>query len=129
MSNAQPEDRAELAKPREETPANKSSPQEFEALEAAVRATLSNSEAEGEVTAEEIAALQSVAKRHGNVSLTFEPIAIELVEAIISVNYGHLQRSDEVWKGAANKVAQLLFDAPEAHARLENLWHRLVEST
>jgi len=103
--------------------------QEVQALEDAVRTTLVNSEADGPVSPEEIAALQGVAKRHGHVPLTLDPVAIELVEALINVNYGHLQQHTEVWQKTAKKIATLLCDAPEAHARLENLWHRLVESS
>jgi len=103
--------------------------QEEQALEDAVRTTLVNTEADGPVSPEEIAALQGVAKRHGHGPLTLDPIAIELVEAMIQVNYGHLQRPREVWQETATRVAKLLCDAPEARARLENLWRRLVESS
>ena len=129
MSTSRSEENSDMAKSAEEIPADVSAAQEIQALEDAVRVTLSNTEADGLVTPEEIAALQGVARRHGRVPLILDPVAIELVEAIINVNYGHLQRPREVWQATATKVAKVLFDAPEAHARLENLWCRLVEST
>jgi len=122
-----PEDHFEAARPAEVVQPETS--QEGRALEEAVHRTLANTESGGPVTREEITALQAVAARHGDVPLTLDPIAIELVEAIINVNYGHLRRPREVWQRTAAKIARLLCDSPEARARLENLWRRLVEST
>jgi hypothetical protein len=104
------------------------SPVDEGALDAVVRATLESDEADVRVTPEEISALSDVARRHGPGPLTFEPAAVELVEAIIQVNYGQLRRPPEVWHATAVKIATLLFDSPTARARLENLWNRLIES-
>jgi len=130
MPEETPDDETpDMARPAETVSSGLPTFQEVQALEDAVRTTLVNSEADGPVSPEEIAALQAVAKRHGHVPLTLDPVAIELVEAIVLVNYGHLQRHSEVWQKTAKKIATLLCDAPESHARLENLWHKLVESS
>jgi hypothetical protein len=57
-----------------------------------------------------------------------DPIAIDMVEAIILVNYGQLRRPPELWRSIARQIAATLMDAPSARARLVNLWARLLES-
>jgi hypothetical protein len=104
------------------------SPADEGALNAAVRATLAGAEGNARITEEEIAALSRVARRLGRVPLELDPVVIELVEAVIGVNYGHVQRSPEVWHGIAVKIAAVLFDSPTARLRLENLWRRLTEN-
>ena len=98
------------------------------ALEAAVRTTLESAPGDARATAEEIAALREVAVRFGPCPLNFEPIAIELVAAIINVNYGGLYRTPDVWRAIALKIASALYESPAARSRLENLWRRLHES-
>ena len=98
------------------------------ALDAVLRATLESAESDERVTSEEVDALRDVARRHGPGPLTLDPVAIDLVQAIIVVNYGALRRPPEVWQATAAKIATLLFDSPTTRARLENLWARLLES-
>jgi hypothetical protein len=97
------------------------------ALDAVLRAT-ADTDADERVTAAEVEALRDVARRHGPVALTLEPIAVELVEAIILINYGHLRRPPEVWRATASRIASLLFESPVPRARLENLWARLLDT-
>jgi predicted metal-dependent hydrolase len=104
------------------------SPREEGALEAAVKATLEAADVAERVTAEEIDALQAIARRYGPVPLTLAPIAIDLVAAIINVNYGGLNRAPEVWQTMATKIATVLYESPAAQQRLENLWRQLLES-
>jgi hypothetical protein len=99
-----------------------------DALDAIVRATLESADDEAHVTNEEIAALAAVARRHRLAPLSYDPVAIELVEAIIQANYGPLGRPPEVWHATAAKIAALLLESPASRARLENLWSRLVEA-
>jgi hypothetical protein len=98
------------------------------ALDAVLRATLESAESDERVTSEEVAALRDVARRHGPRPLVLDPIAIDLVQALILVNYGALRRPPEVWQATAAKIATLLFDSPTTRARLENLWARLHEA-
>lgn len=98
------------------------------ALDAIVRATLESAGDEARVTNEEISALAAVARRHGLAPLSYDPVAIELVEAIIQANYGPLGRPPEVWHATATKIAAVLLESPASRARLENLWSRLVEA-
>jgi hypothetical protein len=98
------------------------------ALDVVLRATLESAETDERVTREEVDALREVARRRSPGPLVFDPVAIELVEAIIVVNYGQLRRPPEVWRATAVKIATLLFESPTTRARLENLWARLIES-
>ena len=82
MFASQPEDHFDAARSEEVVQLEASL--EARALKDAVHTTLANTEAGGSVTHEEIAALQEVARRNGSVPLTFDPLAIELVEAIIN---------------------------------------------
>ena len=126
MSLPSPGDRSSARDSTEFRDSTSPAAQEAEALDAVVRATLES--ADERVTPEEIEALTAVARRLGDLPLAFDPIAVELVEAIINVNYGQLRRPPEVWRSTAVKIATLLFESPAAHARLENLWRRLVEA-
>lgn len=98
------------------------------ALRAAVSASLAAGEGPELATVAEIEQLLEVVRRRGTGPLVLEPIATELVAAIVSVNYQGLNRSPEFWRIIAAKIAAVLYEAPAARARLENLWRRLVES-
>jgi hypothetical protein len=98
------------------------------AFEAVVRTTLEFADGGEKVSAEEFAALGEIARRYGPGELVWNPVAIEMVSAIIKVNYGALNRQPEFWQAVAEKIAAVLFESPAAKARLENLWDRLVES-
>jgi hypothetical protein len=128
MSQPAPENRREAPETTEYSPSIRDSRLEAKALDAVVRATIDSASAEEQVTPEEIEALRAVAQRLGPGPLVLDPVSVELVEAIINVNYGQLRRAPEVWRATAVKIATLLFDSPSARARLENLWQRLIES-
>jgi hypothetical protein len=126
MSQPAPDDRF-AARETTDAPADQSAA-EAGALDAVLRATLDAAELDERVTSEEVEALRAVAARFGDVPLSYDPIAIELVLAIMQVNYGHLRRKADVWRSTAVKIATLLFDSPTGRVRLENLWSRLIES-
>ena len=125
MPNPQPNDGS--AAPEIYADAASSPAVDAGALDAVVRATLESAESDERVTPEEIEALRAVARRRPGGEFVFDPVAIELVEAIILVNYGRLKRPPEVWRAVAVKIATLLYGSPTARARLENLWSRLHE--
>jgi hypothetical protein len=103
-------------------------PIDDDALDAVMRATTVSGDGDQQVTNEEIEALRAVARRLGPAPFTFDPMAVDLVDAIIQVNYGRLGRPPEVWRSTAVKIAAVLCDSPTTRARLENLWNRLLES-
>jgi hypothetical protein len=70
----------------------------------------------------QIEALKEVARRHPGERLALEPIAVELVLAVVSVQFGALGVSAPVWQEAAWQIAQALWEDPVARPRLETLW-------
>lgn len=127
MSQLRPDDRERPHETVHTTSSSGDSSRDAEALDQVVRTMVESLEADEQATAEEIAALGAVATRLGNLPLTLDPVVIALVEAMITVNYGHLKRAPEIWTGTAHKIATLLFDSPAARARLDNLWRSLLE--
>lgn len=131
MSQSTPEGRSPAGEPAPESvepDPTTSSTMDKRAFDAVLRATLDSDAADQRVTAEEVAALADVARRHGAAPFVNDPIAVDLVEAIIQANYGHLRRPPEIWRSTAVRIAAVLCDSPAARARLENLWARLLES-
>jgi hypothetical protein len=74
---------------------------------------------------QQIAAIRAVARRRAGEGLILDPVLIELVEAVLSVQFRGLADGSPIWKQAARQIAQTLFDDPVARGRLEALWNNL----
>lgn len=101
-----------------------------ELLDSVLRQTAKNQPAEdaGEAaSAADLAALQTVAQRHGGKPLLVEPVVIELVQAVLSEQFQPLIASDESWQTMCSGIAQTLYDDPVSRERLDTLWSRLQE--
>jgi hypothetical protein len=72
--------------------------------------------------------LRTVAHRRRGQPLTLEPVAIELVRAILGPDFGGLGDQPELFLSVSAQVARALMDDPSACRRLENLWARLCET-
>ena len=70
-------------------------------------------------------ALAEVARRHGGEPLTFEPIAVELVQAVLRSHFPAQSHSSQLWHALTAQIALTLFDDPVSRDRLEALWVRL----
>lgn len=70
-------------------------------------------------------AFREVAARHRGEPLTLEPVTIDLVGAVLRVQWGIPQNDSDFWKAVTQRIAQSLFEDPPAHARLETFWARL----
>jgi hypothetical protein len=128
MPQPSPDDSPRAANDGQYEDPHDEAPREADVLDQIVRATIVSAESQPPITSEEMAALKAVASRWGDVALTLDPIAVELVEAIILANYGQLNRSPEQWRAASTRIAKHLVDSPATNARLNNLWRRLIES-
>ena len=93
-------------------------------LEDVVRQTLAGQQP-GSVGAEEIEALQQIAKQYGGVPLELQPVAGELVTALLKLRFRSLGLSDEVWQNVGRRVAGTLLDDPVAGDRFRQLWRQL----
>jgi hypothetical protein len=71
--------------------------------------------------------LREVVERHSGAELCLEPIAEELVSAILTVRFRCLDYPAGVWKSMAPQIARILWEDPASRARLLALWTRLNE--
>jgi len=78
--------------------------------------------AEDALEPRQIEALKEVARRHPGERLVLDPIAVELVLAILGVQFGASALPAPVWQEAAWQIAQALLEDPVARPRLEALW-------
>ena len=70
-------------------------------------------------------AMLAVARRHRGWPLCLDPVAIELVQAVVGRHFGGLPDSAALWRDLAACVAASILDDPVAHDRLQALWVRL----
>jgi hypothetical protein len=72
--------------------------------------------------------LVEVARRyHDCDSLSFDPILIELIEAILQSHVPQVSERVELRTKVATAVARPLFDNPVSRGRLEHLWSQLLD--
>ena len=81
-----------------------------------------------EDSAEGLRDLKQVAARYSDAAFSLEPVAVELVRAVVGPAYRKLAGSDEAWQAMTRSIAQTLFDDARTRERLERLWHRLCEA-
>ncbi len=78
---------------------------------------------------QELSALLDVARKYHGQPLTLEPVAVELVEAILRFRLPALQLSDPQRREMLTQIAELLLEDPPSAERLRRLWDRLKEAT
>lgn len=72
--------------------------------------------------------LVEVARRHHECDvLSFDPILIELIEAILQTHMPQVGAHAELRAKVATAVARPLFDNPVSRGRLEHLWSQLLD--
>jgi len=74
---------------------------------------------------QQMEAIREVARRHPGKGLVLEPVVVELVEAVVRVQFRGLAEGSPIWQEASCQIAQTLFDDPVARGRLEALWKNL----
>ena len=73
--------------------------------------------------------LVDVARRHrASDVLSFDPILIELIEAILQTHLPQIGERTELRAKVAAAVARPLFDNPVSRGRLELLWSQLLDN-
>jgi hypothetical protein len=128
MAQPSPDQRWPSGEPSANVDPSPTSLENPSAFESVVRTTLELADRGDNASAEEVTALREVARRYGPGDFVWNPMAIELVAAIVKVNYGALNRQPEFWQAVAEKITTVLFESPAAKARVDNLWRRLGES-
>ena len=72
--------------------------------------------------------LVDVARRHHESdALSFDPILIELIEAILQTHVPQVRDRADLRTKVATAVARPLFDNPVSRGRLELLWSQLLD--
>jgi hypothetical protein len=71
-------------------------------------------------------AIRQVARRHADAPLALNPIAVELVQAMLQAQFRAHPDWLPVWQSASGEIARTLFDDPSSRERLEALWDRLL---
>ena len=72
-------------------------------------------------------AFEEVARRYRGQPLTLEPVAVELVQAVLSVHFQGFSCPREALRQLSSEVAQTILDDPVAGPRLEAFWGRFGE--
>ena len=80
------------------------------------------------LSVEELKALTNVAKRHRQREIQLNPVAVDLVGAILQLRLNQPNTPKEYWDKMSMEVASTLFDSPKVKTRLTKFWQRLVEA-
>ncbi len=79
-------------------------------------------------SAEDLRLLREVAARYPTAAFDLEPVAVELVRAVVGEPFRGLLGAQEQWWTITYEIAQTLFNDPRSRQRLELLWIRLREA-
>jgi hypothetical protein len=76
---------------------------------------------------EQVSALREVARRRRGEPFSLEPVAVEMVEAVLRTLLGAPSGEEQAWGTVSRAVAETLCDHPASEKRLRALWERLGE--
>ncbi|MEX0712151.1 MAG: hypothetical protein WD278_07360 [Pirellulales bacterium] len=96
-------------------------------LEKVVEQTLLNLGGSEPMAPEDVAALREVASRHSGRVFGLEPVAVEMVEAVLRGQFEQLH-TDQSRRAIAAEVATTIYEDQVSHDRLLALWNRLSEA-
>jgi hypothetical protein len=101
-------------------------PETPELLENVLRETLAICTSDEPLDDADMQRLRQVARRFSGRPVASEPVAAELVYAVLEGHFAvGVSVAGEFWRTAAAQIAQTLLGDPGAKARLERLWTRL----
>jgi hypothetical protein len=96
-----------------------------EVLDRVLREALVTMEPAQWLRGEGLEAVSQVARRHRGECFVLDPVAVELVEALLGLLLGRSRDGSNPWHRMATAVAETLCDDPTANGRLESLWKML----
>lgn len=97
-------------------------------LEQVLQETLAGGTSTDPLRRQQWQALVEVARRHRGEALVLEPVAVDLVEALLRSRFDQLQLPADSWQHMSRVIATTLLDDPHAQARLATFWGQLSES-
>jgi len=83
----------------------------------------------GFVEPSDVQPLLDVARSLASVPFVLEPVAVELIHAVLQVQFQKAGLDAEQVRAMARQIATTLCDDPTSRSRLENLWKSLVDNT
>lgn len=74
-------------------------------------------------------ALLEIGRARGEEPFTLDPIAIELVQAVLRPYLGKWKSAPDFLRKISREIAGTLFEDPVFHHRLRTFWLRLIEAS
>jgi hypothetical protein len=96
-------------------------------LEKVLEQTLVNLRAGETVPQSDMDALNAVVARHRGKPFVLEPVAVDMVAAVLGDQFRPLAGSPETWQGMIRQIAETLYEDPASRDRLGQLWIELCE--
>jgi hypothetical protein len=95
-------------------------------MEEVLKRTLS--ESANSIDPAERDALLTVVRRHRGEAFEIDPVAVDLVEALLRFEFKNPISSAEVWRRMCYEIAKTLFDDPVARQRMQGIWTALCNT-
>ena len=108
------------AKPAEESSAEPAVGSEM--LDQILELALGGAPQAGFVEPDDVTAMRKVAKSLAGHSFSLEPVVIELIQAVLQLQFQKAGIPSATVQAMARQIATTLYDDPSARARLEALW-------
>ena len=108
-----------------EESAAESAPPDASLLESVLRQTEAMTDADEPPSRAEMEAVEEVARRLAGEPFSLDPVAVELVSAMLLVQYGSQWNSPGLWRVVSERIARSIFESPPSRERMERLWDRL----
>ncbi len=103
-----------------------SAPPSASLLETVLKATMEMGAVDEPLQREDMERLRAVARRHPDCGELTEPIAAELVRAVLEGHWLTADDGDGVGPAAVAQIARSLLEDPAALSRLQRFWNRLI---
>jgi hypothetical protein len=75
----------------------------------------------------QLSAVRKVAQRRRGEPFALEPVAVEMIEAVLRTLLGAPAGEEQAWRTVSQAVATTLCEHPASEKRLRALWERLGE--
>lgn len=99
-----------------------------ELLDSVLKQTALGSTSQDAASTADMQALRAVAARRRNEPFGLEPVALELVQAVLQGQFRPLVSSAQAWETMTQGITQTLFEDPVSRDRLQAMWSRLLET-
>jgi hypothetical protein len=109
---------------REES-AGAPAPEDASLLESVLRQTAAMADSDEPPSRAEMEAVEEVGRRFAGRAFSLDPVVVELVGAMLLVQYGSQWNSPGLWRVVSERIARSIFEDPLSRERMERIWDRL----